>query len=404
MKKGIIRITPENITDLKENEVFVFGSNLKGNHLGGAAKLALEKFGAINGKHEGLQGNSYALPTLSKDMSRLSIEEIEKSVASLLSIVIRDKNKTFLITDVGCGIAGFSNTEIAPLFKNFHSIENVTLPLSFLEVLGINGYKAFDSGMICRDKTYSENTLFEEDCKPVPCKKGMHFCEHPLDVLNYYNHKPGNDYAKVVAVGDFEKEGDKITTNKLLIKSKIKFTDLIKAHFEIIKETVTKSVSITKNRANTSGYKSHANTSGEESHANTSGNYSHANTSGEESHANTSGNYSHANTSGNYSHANTSGEESHANTSGYKSHANTSGYKSHANTSGEESISCSLGVFSKSKAYKGWIIIVDWRQNEDYDWYIKEIYRAKVGKHKIKGVLIKPGVSYWIENGKLMSE
>ena len=64
--------TPEKITSLKENEIFVFGSNLNGNHAGGAAYLAVEKFGAQMGNPEGIQGQSYAIPTLDKNMDRIN--------------------------------------------------------------------------------------------------------------------------------------------------------------------------------------------------------------------------------------------------------------------------------------------------------------------------------------------
>lgn len=70
------KITPENIQELKENQIFVFGSNMNGNHSGGAARLAVEKFGAIMGQAEGLQGKSYAIPTLDKDMEKVTEEEL----------------------------------------------------------------------------------------------------------------------------------------------------------------------------------------------------------------------------------------------------------------------------------------------------------------------------------------
>jgi len=126
---------------------------------------------------------------------------------------------------------------------------------------------------------------------------------------------------------------------------------------------------------------------------NTSGDYAHANTSGNEAHANTSGNDAHANTSGYKAHANTSGDYAHANTSGYEAHANTSGYKA---------IACALGIESKAKAVKGWIVIVDW-QWEDSQWTIKNIYHAKVG-NKIKGIKIEPDKWYWFEDGILKEE
>ena len=345
-------ITLENVTELKTNEVFVFGSNLAGNHLAGAAKLANEKFGAELGIAEGLTGQCYAFPTLTEKLNKREISDLQQSTNALLQFVNENKDKYFIITEVGCGIAGYSHEEIAPLFKAFFPLANVSLPLSFLEIIGIKGYKAFDSGMTCKGKKYSENTLFEEDVIPIPCKKGMHFCPHPIDVLHYYSHH-NTEYAEVISVGDYILDGDKITTNKLKIKGKIKFTELIKAHFEILKEKIKNSIYEVKDSKTT---------------------------------------------------INTSGDYAHANTSGYYANANTSGYYANANTSGDESISSSLGVRSKAKAKKGWIVLVDWNKDEKDKWFIKDIYRAKVGRHKIKGVLIKPDVWYWIENGELKYE
>ncbi|HRH83617.1 MAG TPA: hypothetical protein PK210_05205, partial [Bacteroidia bacterium] len=93
--------------------------------------------------------------------------------------------------------------------------------------------------------------------------------------------------------------------------------------------------------------------------------------------------------------------EAHANTSGNYAHANTSGNEAHANTSGYNSISCSLGIHSKSKAVKGWIVIVDWIFDNDFkEWKINNIHSSKVG-WQINGVTIEPDTWYWFEEGEL---
>ncbi len=254
----------------------------------------------------------YAFPTLTKGMSKRKEDDLKESADLLIETIAKNPGKHFYITEVGCGIAGYQHEEIAPLFQQLFSDQynNVSLPLSFLEIIGTKGYKAFGPEMKCRDKQYTENTLFEENCDPDPCNSGMHFCPNPLDVLNYYNHAPENVYAEVVSVGEQAIEGDKIATNKLKVKTKLKFTDLIVAHFEIVKETIKKAVSNVKNTTNTAGY------------------------------------------------------YAHANTAGYKAHANTAGDKAHANTAGDQAIASSLGFQSKAKASKGWIVIVDWRIDE----------------------------------------
>ena len=108
--------TPDNIKKLKEYEIFVFGSNLNGNHAGGAAKLASERFDAEDGIGEGLTGQSYAFPTLDKDMNKVSVDALKESVKKLYKCANENTGKVFLLTKVGCGIAGFSEQEIAALF------------------------------------------------------------------------------------------------------------------------------------------------------------------------------------------------------------------------------------------------------------------------------------------------
>ena len=99
--------TPENITSLKPNEIFVFGSNTRGNHAGGAAKLAYEKFGAIYGVGHGFQGQSYAIPTLSYDLEQQPLEEIKRDLEQLIWIAERMPSVRFWLTPIGTGIAGY---------------------------------------------------------------------------------------------------------------------------------------------------------------------------------------------------------------------------------------------------------------------------------------------------------
>lgn len=122
------RFTPDFITELKENEIFVFGSNLQGMHGGGAARLAYEKFGAIWGQGVGLQGQSYGIPTMHG-----GIEDIKPYVDEFIEFAKSHPELTFLVTRIGCGIAGFRDEEIAPLFKECIEIDNVILPRSFVQ-------------------------------------------------------------------------------------------------------------------------------------------------------------------------------------------------------------------------------------------------------------------------------
>jgi len=125
----MLRITPNNIQELKENEIFIFGSNSLGNHFSGAARIAFDKFGAILGQGSGLQGSSYGIDTMS------GIDVIKREVNRFLFFASTRPDKTFLVTEIGCGIAGFSPEQIAPLFKQALQLNNVYLPQRFINIL-----------------------------------------------------------------------------------------------------------------------------------------------------------------------------------------------------------------------------------------------------------------------------
>jgi hypothetical protein len=114
------------ITKLQPNEILVFGSNLRGAHAGGAARLAKDKFGAQEGVGEGLTGQCYAFPTLTANFSKVSRAALEASRDRFFAAARQHPEKTFLLTKVGCGIAGFTEDEIRPLFENAPA--NVVLP------------------------------------------------------------------------------------------------------------------------------------------------------------------------------------------------------------------------------------------------------------------------------------
>ncbi len=122
--------TSGRITELKPNEIFVFGSNLAGAHGGGAAFIAFRKFGAKWGQGVGLQGQSYAIPTMQG-----SVETIKPYVDEFIEFARHHPEYKFLVTRIGCGIAGFQDKEIAPLFGNAVDLENVILPKEFVEAI-----------------------------------------------------------------------------------------------------------------------------------------------------------------------------------------------------------------------------------------------------------------------------
>lgn len=133
-----MRVSAKHIDKLEDDEVFVFGSNTEGMHAGGAARMAMN-WGAIYGKAFGLQGKTFAIPTVDYTRSgKMSIDEIKKYVDEFLDFTIKNKDKKFLVTEIGCGIAGFKVSEIAPLFRKALEYSNVYLPERFINYLKYN--------------------------------------------------------------------------------------------------------------------------------------------------------------------------------------------------------------------------------------------------------------------------
>ena len=122
--------TPNMISALKENEIFVFGSNLGGMHGGGAAHAAYNRFGAVWGQGVGLQGQSYAIPTMQG-----GVETIKPYVDEFIAFAQTHPELKFLVTRIGCGIAGFRDEQIAPLFAAAIDQDNIILPREFVDAI-----------------------------------------------------------------------------------------------------------------------------------------------------------------------------------------------------------------------------------------------------------------------------
>lgn len=129
------RVTPDSIDNLNQNEIFVFGSNIKGEHFGGAAKLAFEKFGATFGQGEGLQGQSYAIPTMDYYRKPFTLSIIKKYIYEFLQFARNYPEYKFYLTKLGCGICGYTIIEIGQLLIDFNIPKNVALPIEFWEII-----------------------------------------------------------------------------------------------------------------------------------------------------------------------------------------------------------------------------------------------------------------------------
>lgn len=230
--------TPENITELEPNEVFVFGSNKTGNHAGGAARIAVDKFGAVMEQGEGMQGQSYAIPTLDENMQRVSIEELTRSVRRFAEYTLQHLDNTFYVTKIGCGIAGFSIEEVSDIFKRVAFGSNVILPQEFGEEKQIEGFKGFDPDMTCRGFKFEEGKTYEEYVDPKVCNKGFHFCESPFSVLNYRNMLDDDckfiSIHKVTAKGRCHTDSDKTATTKIQIGARLDFKGFINAGVDFL--------------------------------------------------------------------------------------------------------------------------------------------------------------------------
>jgi hypothetical protein len=130
------RITPERVTHLRPLDVFVFGSNQAGIHGAGAALTAALCFGAKRSVANGPSGSSYAIPTKPRDLSvSLCLRDISKYVDEFVAYAAERQDRCFLITEIGCGLAGYKPSDIAPMFKDCVALPHVCLPQRFWTVL-----------------------------------------------------------------------------------------------------------------------------------------------------------------------------------------------------------------------------------------------------------------------------
>lgn len=152
--------TPEHIATLKHDEIFVFGSNLQGLHRSGAARYALENFGAVKGLGVGPAGQSYAIPTMQGE-----IDTIKPYVDQFIEYAKLRKDLTFLVTKIGCGIAGFKPEQIALLFENALDLPNVVLPEDF--VYWITRKQRYESEMSGMQFKIQKIKFYPEDLKAM---------------------------------------------------------------------------------------------------------------------------------------------------------------------------------------------------------------------------------------------
>ena len=218
----------------------------------------------------------------------------------------------------------------------------------------MKGYKGFHKGMICRGKQYTENTIFEEPEANI-CKNGMHFCENPFDVLDYYDfmdyNGEFNEFAEVEALDEVKTDDDrKFCTKKLKIGAKLSLIGFVKAcvDFVIEKETVAQAIDAIAS-------------------------------------------------TGDYSAVASMGFNSKVASTGDYSAVASTGDRSKVASTGECCIICCVGIDSHAKAKKGsWITLAEWEWDKEKGRYVPVCVKTE----QVDGERIKEDVLYTLKDGE----
>lgn len=129
-----LRVTPVWIDSLGKNEVLVYDSNLAASYNTSIGRLAL-KFGAVYKKYYGMSGDTFAIPTKDRKLRALPLDDIDIYVEGFLIAAKQNRDRIFMVTEIGCGAAGYKPWEIAPMFERAVTMRNVYLPDRFLKIL-----------------------------------------------------------------------------------------------------------------------------------------------------------------------------------------------------------------------------------------------------------------------------
>ena len=246
----------------------------------------------------------------------------------------------------------------------------------------MKGYKGFNPGLICKDKQYQENTVFEEPEAKI-CEKGMHFCENPFDVLNYYDliRSDGtpNEFAEVEALDEPKTDDkEKFCSRKLKIGVKLGLSGFIKACVDFVLE---KTIAETPSENVDSGYSARIGSSGY---------YAQIGSSGDSAQIGSSGYYAQIGSSGYYAQIGSSG---------YYAQIGSSGDSARINCTGSNSVICCAGHGSVAKAPIGcWITLAEWK----YDGAKRRYVPVCVKTEYVDGEKIKADTPYMLKNGEFV--
>ena len=282
----------------------------------------------------------------------------------------------------------------------------------------MKGYKGFNPGLICKDKQYQENTVFEEPEAKI-CEKGMHFCENPFDVLDYYDliRSDGtpNEFTEVEAL-DEPKTDDKkkFCSRKLKIGVKLGLSGFIKACVDFVLEKTLAEmpsenvISGDYAKIGSSGDSAKIGSSGDSAKIGSSGDYAKIGSSGDYAKIGSSGDYAQIGSSGysaqigssgNSAKIGSSGDYAQIGSSGNSARISSSGNSARISCTGSDSVICCAGHDSVVKAPVGcWITLAEWK----YDGAKQRYVPVCVKTEYIDGEKIKADTPYMLENGEFV--
>ena len=246
----------------------------------------------------------------------------------------------------------------------------------------MKGYKGFEPGLICRGKQYAENTVFEEEEAEI-CSYGMHFCENPFDVLDYYGfiNDTGdfNEFAEVEALDEVKTDNNrKFCTKKLKIGAKLSISKFINACVDFAIEKT--STCIADNKIS-------------------SGDSAQIGSSGNSAQIGSSGNSAKIGSSGNFAQIGSSGNSAQIGSSGNFAQIGSSGDSAQIGSSGKDCVICCAGHNSAVKAKKGsWITLAEWEYSKEKERYIPKCVKTEF----VDGERIKEDTLYKLIDGEFV--
>ena len=267
----------------------------------------------------------------------------------------------------------------------------------------MKGYKGFKNGLVCRDKQYAENTVFEEK-EAVICHKGMHFCENPFDVLDHYDlvNDDGtfNDFAEVEALEEAKTDdGKKFCTTKLKIGAKLSFAGFIKACVDF---TIDKTKIKGENTTNDNGKRAaQIGSSGDAAQIGSSGDAAKIGSSGYAAKIGSSGYAAKIGSSGDAAQIGSSGDGAKIGSSGDAAQIGSSGDAAQIDSTGEDSVICCAGHNSAVKAKKGsWITLSEWKYSDEKQRWVPVCVKTEF----VDGERIKADTFYKLVNGEFTEQ